>query len=58
MRKSLRKSLKEKDGFIVIDLNELTGQDLMKPQYKLPDGHPNENAWNLITPAIIKRLSL
>lgn len=48
----------EKEGFIVLDTNELTGKDLSMKEYKLPDNHPNEKAWEIITPALINKLKL
>lgn len=48
----------EKEGFIVLDTTSLTGHDLSQQKYKVPDGHPNEEAWDIITPALIKKLKL
>lgn len=48
----------EDEGFIVLDSNELTGKSLSSKRYKLDDGHPNEEAWNEIVPAITKQLGL
>lgn len=48
----------EKKGFTIIDTKSLTGKNLYLNKYKLPDGHPNEKAWDLITPALAKRLNL
>lgn len=47
----------EKNGFNVIQTEELTDADLEKPIYKIPkDGHPTGEAWTLLTPLIIDRL--
>lgn len=51
------KELEDK-GFIVIDTLTLTGQDLSKRKYKLADGHPNEKAWDLVVPKLLKELNL
>lgn len=48
----------EKEGFIVLDTNIITKDDLSLTKYRLTDGHPNEAAWNLIVPAIIKKLGI
>ncbi|MCD7780226.1 MAG: hypothetical protein LUH05_06090 [Candidatus Gastranaerophilales bacterium] len=52
-----KKSL-EKNGFIVINVSELVNQNMYSPEYRLKDYHPNEKAWNLITPAVVKELNL
>lgn len=48
------------DGFIVISTNELLEPGVLnKRDYKgLDNGHPSEKAWNLIVPALIKKLDL
>lgn len=48
----------EKEGFIVLDLEQLTGRDLTQKKYKLADGHPNEKAWDLIVPKLVEKLNL
>ncbi len=48
----------EKNGFEVIYLPELVQADLDEEQYKIPDGHPNEKAWDIISDALIKKLKL
>lgn len=48
----------EKEGFIVLDTNKITKSDLSLDKYKLEDGHPNEAAWNLIVPALVKKLNM
>lgn len=48
----------EKEGFIVLDSNKITKHDLSLKQYRLIDGHPNEAAWNLIVPALVKNLNM
>lgn len=48
----------EKEGFIVLDTKTLTRKDLSLKQYTLPDSHPNEKAWDVVTPALVKKLNL
>ena len=56
------KPLKEKlaaNGFNVIDTNDLTDEILTEGKYIIPnDGHPTEDAWDLLTPLIYKKLKL
>lgn len=49
----------QKEGFTVIDLNELTGVNLENLEYKLSesDHHPNEKAWDLVVPALSKKMN-
>ncbi len=52
------KQLKD-NGFIVISLpNDYGLLNLRTPEYQLPNYHPTEKAWNLITPKIIGTLNL
>ena len=45
------------DGFIVIKTSELTDKKLGEGYYiSKDDQHPNEAAWNLITPLFVKKL--
>lgn len=54
---SLLKEKLEKNGFIVVSTDELTKEDLNNEFYKQQDnGHPTEEAWNLLTPLIIQKL--
>ena len=54
---NLLKEKLEKNGFIVISTTELTNEDLNNEFYKQQDnGHPTEEAWNLLTPLIIQKL--
>lgn len=54
---SLLKEKLEQKGFIVITTDELTSADLNNEIYKQQDnGHPTEEAWNLLTPLIIQNL--
>ena len=47
------------EGFIIIEADEKTmGININSDDYRLPDGHPNEKAWNVITPKLIKILNL
>lgn len=49
----------EKEGFIILDTKKLTRKDLSKNEYKQKDNiHPNEKAWDIIVPALIKELNL
>lgn len=48
----------EKEGFIVLDTNELTRKDLSSKKYCLEDNHPNEKAWDLIVPKLVEKLKL
>ncbi len=49
----------KKEGFIVINSYELTNVHLYEDKYKiLNDPHPNEKAWDIIVPALTKRLNL
>lgn len=48
----------EKEGFIVLDSNKITKHDLSLNKYRIMDGHPNEAAWNLIVPALVKNLNM
>ena len=53
----LKDKLKQ-DGFIVINIYELTTEDLTDKKYTIRDYHPNEAAWDLITPKVIEALKL
>ena len=46
------------NGFKVINTSDLTKENLMSDKYLLKDGHPSEEAWNLLTPLIIKAAGL
>ena len=48
----------EELGFIILDVKTLTGIDVNNPKYQLPDGHPNGDAWEEITPKVIEALNL
>lgn len=53
----LLKEKLEQNGFYVIITNELTDVDLKSATYLQQDNdHPTEEAWNLLTPLIIKNL--
>lgn len=45
-------------GFIIINKSDLTDEDLNSSKYLLKNHHPNENAWNLLTPLIIEKLNI
>ncbi|MBQ2644256.1 hypothetical protein IJG14_01620, partial [bacterium] len=38
------------NGFIVVKTDDLTKEDLYSKKYRLIDNHPNEAAWDLLTP--------
>lgn len=47
------------NGFIVLDTYDLTGLHLYENKYRIPnDPHPNELAWDLLTPKIVEKLGL
>lgn len=48
------------NGFIVISTDELLGPGILeKREYRgLDNGHPSEKAWDLVVPALIKKLDL
>lgn len=47
------------NGFIVLDTYDLTGLHLYENKYRIPnDLHPNELAWDLLTPKIVEKLGL
>ncbi len=48
----------EKNNFTVIKLDEHTNVNLDEKPYRLPDLHPSEMAWDLLTPLIIKQAKL
>lgn len=43
----------EHNGFYVIDKEKITKENLDSEKYRVPDGHPNEAAWDLLTPLIV-----
>lgn len=53
-------SFLEKNGLIVLQTNEITGVDILSSEYQISDTdlHPNEEAWEIIIPALIKELNL
>ena len=53
----LKDKLKE-NGFIVIDADEITGKNLLDSEYMRSDHHPKEEAWNIVTPKLIKELGI
>lgn len=48
----------EDNGFQVISLPALTNVDLEDEKYKITDGHPSEEAFEIISQALIKELKL
>ena len=57
-KEMLREKL-EKNGFTVIDTAELTDEDLGAEEYTcFEKWHPNNKAWELLTPKIIEKLNL
>ena len=55
--KIMASKLKE-NGFIVFDSSELTKENIFSKDYMFEDSHPNEKAWDLLTPLIVKKLEL
>ena len=53
----LKKKLEEND-FIVLDADEMINQNLWDAEFMGSNFHPNEKAWDLITPKIIETLNL
>ena len=54
----LKKKFEDK-GFNVIKTSELTSENLENEKYlSKVNSHPTEEAWNLLTPLIIKKLNL
>lgn len=52
-------NLIKKEGFIVIDAEDLVGHELRSKKYRLEDDdHPSEQAWNEIAPKLVKKLNL
>ena len=52
------KELLSNNGFIIIDTNELTNKNMLDSKYMMQDFHPSEEAWNIITPELIKKLEI
>ncbi len=48
----------QENGFMVISLRYNYLLNLSKPEYELPNFHPNEKAWDLVTSKIIGTLNL
>ncbi len=48
----------EDNGFMVVNYYDLTNEDLTSPKYMKSNFHPNEAAWDLLVPALIKKLNL
>ena len=50
----------KQEGINVINLNEILGFDINTKEYQISDtnDHPNEKAWEVIVPALIKELDL
>ena len=50
----------EKLGIKIISLSDLTNQDMTLLKYRISDWdeHPNEQAWNLLTPIFIKKANI
>ncbi len=48
----------EDEGFIILDVEKLTGINVNDKKYQIPDKHPNEKAWDIITPKVIEALKL
>ncbi len=48
----------EKQGFIILHTDKITGKHIAQQEYKLIDGHPNEKAWDFVVPAMAKALKI
>ena len=46
----------EKEGIIIIRVAQDFKIDATRPEYQLPDSHPNEKIWNDIAPLLANRL--
>lgn len=46
----------EKEGFVIIRVFDDFGIDTNNDEYVLPDGHPNEKAWDEIVPQLVPYL--
>lgn len=46
----------EKEGFIILRAYEDFGIDTTEKTYRLSDWHPNETAWDIIVPQLVKHL--
>ncbi len=47
------------EGFIIVDVKKITNKNMGDDKYRIPnDGHPNEAAWDVITPALANALHL
>ncbi len=54
----LEKKLKDK-GFITISTKDITDTDLRLEKYSMQDNHhPTEKTWDMLTPALVKKLKL
>ncbi|MBQ2644255.1 hypothetical protein IJG14_01615 [bacterium] len=51
----LMNKLKE-NKFIIISTNDLTKEDIYSRKYKFSDNHPNEAAWDLLTPLFVQKM--
>ena len=49
----------EKENIIVVHAQKIVGIDLTSEEYNIADKvHPNEKAWEIIVPALVKELNL
>ncbi len=49
----------EEMGYIVINAEDLTDKPIRTAEYRVEDrDHPNEKAWDIIAPALVKKLNL
>ena len=48
----------ENEGFIVLGNYDLSNENLSDKKYLSDDYHPKEDAWNLLTPLLVKKLNL
>lgn len=55
--KNIEEELK-KNGIIIIYLSQLSKENFLDRKYMVDDSHPNEKAWDVIVPLLIKKLNI
>ena len=50
----------EKEGFIIVNTQDLTGENLLQRKYNLSetDTHPTAQVWDIVSKAIVKEFNL
>ncbi len=48
----------ENNGFLIYDLSDWLGVDIINRNYQLPDSHPNENLWSAVSIKLKEDLNL